>query len=117
VARFVLLEHARATDRRQTSFDEARLIGGAVAPARVGGADPTAEDALLLDHLDGCLQQLTAADRALILDYYAGDDRDRIARRRALAARLHLTPNAIAVRACRIRDRLEACVRSKASEV
>src|SRR5262249_28291281 len=113
VARFVLLEHARAADRRQTSFDESRLVGDAVMPVQVGGPHPAPEDAL--DQLEGCRQQLPGADRALILDYYAGDDRNRIARRRALAVRLHLTPNAVAIRACRIRDRLQTCVRSKAA--
>jgi hypothetical protein len=36
----------------------------------------------------------------------------KIALRRKLAARLGVTMNALSIRACRIRDRLEACVRA-----
>ena len=111
VARFVFLEHVRSADRRHTSLDETRAVADAAALARLAGVDDTAEEARH-DDLERCLQQLSAADRALILDYYAGDDRDRIASRRALAARLQLTPNAVTIRACRIRDRLEACVKA-----
>ena len=114
VARFVFLEHVRAADRRQTSLDETRAAADAAAIARLAGVDHTAEETRL-DDLERCLQQLSADDRALILDYYAGDDRDRIASRRALAARLQLTQNAVTIRACRIRDRLEACVKARSS--
>ncbi len=114
VARFVFLEYVRAADRRQMSLDETRTAPDTTALVRLGEEDPAAVDALL-DTLERCLQQLTPSDRALILDYYAGDDRDRIARRRALAARLRLTPNAVTIRACRIRDKLEACVTVRSS--
>ena len=114
VARFVFLEHVRSADRRQTSLDEMRAVADAAALARLAGVDDTAEEARH-DDLERCLQQLSGADRALILDYYAGDDRDRIASRRALAARLQLTQNAVTIRACRIRDRLEACVTAHSS--
>ena len=114
VARFVFLEHVRSADRRQTSLDETRAVADAAALARLAGVDRTAEEAPF-DDLERCLQQLSANDRLLILDYYAGDDRDRIASRRALAARLQLTPNAVTIRACRIRDKLEACVKAHSS--
>jgi DNA-directed RNA polymerase specialized sigma24 family protein len=114
VARFVFLEHVRGADRRLASFDETRAVADAAALARLVGADRIAEEARL-DDLDRCLQQLSANDRALILDYYAGDDRDRITSRRALAARLQLTPNAVTIRACRIRDKIEACVKARSS--
>ena len=114
VARFVFLEHVRSADRRRTSLDETRAVADAAALARLAGEDRPAEEARF-DDLERCLQQLSASDRALILDYYAGADRDRIASRRALAARLQLTLNAVTIRACRIRDRLEACVKARSS--
>jgi hypothetical protein len=46
----------------------------------------------------------------LIVEYYKDAARERIDRRRALAERLGISMNALAVRACRIRDTLEACV-------
>jgi len=64
----------------------------------------------LLDRVDRCLQQLDADERTLILEYYQGEQRTKIEQRRKLAARLGLTPNALSIRACRIRGRLEACV-------
>jgi len=107
-ARFVFLEHLRAADRRQTSLDEGRQVPEpAVHPAAAGDRDARET---LLDRLDRCLQKLNAYDRALILEYYSGGEAERIARRRDLAAQLHLTPNALSIRACRIRDAVEACV-------
>jgi hypothetical protein len=57
-----------------------------------------------------------ASDRELIREYYRGDQRERIANRRALSAKLGLTQNALSIRACRIRSALEACVRRRLSE-
>ena len=114
VARFVFLEYVRAAERRHKSLDDTRTAPDATAPGQLQEDDPAAEEALL-DNLERCLQQLAPDDRALILDYYGGDSRDRIAQRRALAARLRLTPNAVTIRACRIRDKLEACVKARTS--
>lgn len=49
-------------------------------------------------------------DAALILDYYRGEQRAKIEQRRRLAAERALTTNALKIRACRIRDKLEACI-------
>jgi DNA-directed RNA polymerase specialized sigma24 family protein len=75
---------------------------------------PAAEvDETLLAEFEKCLDQLTAADRELIVDYYRADGRSKIEQRRALAARLGITANALTIRACRVRDRLEACVKAR----
>ena len=115
-ARFVFLEYVRGADHRQTSLDEGRGVADLMATqaALPGEADRVADEALL-DGLDLCLQQLNAYDRALILEYYAGDERERIERRRALAGRLNLTLNALSIRACRIRDALEGCLTAPSS--
>jgi DNA-directed RNA polymerase specialized sigma24 family protein len=109
VARFVFLESLRAAERRQTSLSAADGGDPALDPPSRPSPDDEDEDNAL-DRLDRCLAQLAASDRTLILEYYAGTNEERIARRRALAARLQLTPNALSIRACRIRDALEACV-------
>jgi DNA-directed RNA polymerase specialized sigma24 family protein len=115
VARFVFLEYVRGADHRRTSLDEPRSVAKpAVQPTPVEGASRAADEALL-DGLDRCLQRLSAYDRALILEYYAGDEQERIAGRRALAARLRLTLNALSIRACRIRDTLEGCLNAQPS--
>jgi len=109
VARFVFLESLRAAERRQTSLSTADGGDpGLDPPSRPSPDDDDEHNAL--DRLDRCLAQLADSDRTLILEYYSGTNEERIARRRALAARLQLTPNALSIRACRIRDALEACV-------
>jgi DNA-directed RNA polymerase specialized sigma24 family protein len=52
------------------------------------------------------------SDRLLILGYYDLSEGEKIKdNRRELAARLGLTPTNLKVRACRLRDRLERCIR------
>lgn len=115
VARFVFLEYLRGADHRRASLNERHAATDPlVQSAPSEGTDP-ASDESLLDGLDQCLQQLNEYDRALILEYYAGEQPERIKRRRALAARLNLTLNALSIRACRIRDRLEKCLDAQSS--
>ena len=63
-----------------------------------------------LDCLDRCVETLLPEQQSLIVDYYRDERRAKIDGRRALAQRLGITMNALSVRACRIRDTLEACV-------
>ena len=102
VAKFVFLECLRDTARTQAGVAELETRAH---------SDPEAGDReRLLDCLDRCLGQLNADDRELILEYYRGEQRIKIEHRRKLAARLAATPNALSIRACRIRGRIEACV-------
>ena len=110
VAKFVFLEFTREAKRGAAHVDAlARTVD------RARGA-PTVDDEerreALLENLDACLERLSRADRDLILDYYRPADESVAARRQALAKRLGLTTNALAIRACRIRTTLERCVRS-----
>ena len=114
VAKFVLLEHLRQPDRGNASLD---LLAQKGLPRYRGTAslrpDAAGEsEQHLLDCLENCLHELEAEDRQLILDYYQGEQREKIERRRTLAASLGLTMNALSIRACRIRNRVEACLRS-----
>lgn len=103
VARFVFLESVRREPIHSN------LASRTIAAS--DGPDTVAEQReRLLDQVDRCLQQLDANERTLILEYYQGEQRTKIEQRRKLAARLGLTPNALSIRACRIRARLEACV-------
>lgn len=106
VAKFVLLEHLRdpevsrtqEVDIRERTRDAVAEPGGSAAAERLARC------------LDRCLSALDPGERTLILDYYRPDQPVRIERRRHLAASLQLTANALAIRACRIRDKLERCV-------
>jgi DNA-directed RNA polymerase specialized sigma24 family protein len=107
VAKFVLLESYRQRAR------ESEVNFGDNGPKRL--------DTLMTDDtvearertfacLERCLEKCTTAERQLILDYYrtpAGKASDH---RKELAARLGLTANSLAIRASRIRARLEICV-------
>ncbi len=107
VARFVLLEDIRAA-RRSVPFDEARMGGRqGLSPALDAGDDPARQ---ALACLGRCLGRLKPEDRELIVEYYRDAKRERIDRRRALAAKFGITMNALGIRAWRLRASLEACV-------
>jgi DNA-directed RNA polymerase specialized sigma24 family protein len=106
VAKFVLLEHLRHPDSRRGP--NLNLAEQARDPAVAPGEPPIQER--MLECLDRCLSALERADRELILEYYRDGRGARIERRRRLAASLQLTANALAIRACRLRDKLERCV-------
>jgi DNA-directed RNA polymerase specialized sigma24 family protein len=108
VAKFVFLEYLRQSAQSRAGLAESR---------RTPEPEPPADDQeQRLDCLDQCLERLSADDQALILDYYRGTQRERIEARRALAARLALSPNALTIRACRIREKLVACLRNCSGE-
>lgn len=60
--------------------------------------------------LQTCSQKLPGDDRELIVRYYYGEQRVKLDNRKALAAERGMTPNALNIKACRIRDKLRACV-------
>jgi hypothetical protein len=104
LARFVFLEYLRGADRGQANFED--------IAASVGMVSAEAGDTFL-EYLDDCLQQLERSDRELILEYYRGEQAGKIEHRRQLAARLGMTANALSIRACRIRSKLESCVSAR----
>jgi len=67
--------------------------------------------------LDGCLDQLGARARVLILDYYGADGAQRIRARQKLAGELGSSLNALRNRALRLRETLERCVRERLKTV
>jgi DNA-directed RNA polymerase specialized sigma24 family protein len=107
VARFVLLEDIRAA-RRSVPFDEARVSGRPGLSFTTEADDEQSRQSLAC--LGRCLGRLKAEDRELIVEYYRDAKRARIDRRRALAATLGITMNALGIRAWRLRASLEACV-------
>jgi DNA-directed RNA polymerase specialized sigma24 family protein len=110
VAKFVLLESLRQRAREPgTSWrDDHKTETLHTAPAD----DTTEERERTMACLERCLEARTPSKRALILDYYATESEPASVRRKRLAERLGLTANSLAIRACRIRSRLESCVRA-----
>jgi DNA-directed RNA polymerase specialized sigma24 family protein len=116
-ARFVFLEYLRSDRRLEKSFEE---LPAADVDAKAGVL-PDENGALIskehrLDCLEECMANLAEKDRDLILEYYRGEQRAKIERRRTLAEGLRLSLNALSIRACRIRNRLELCVRECSKE-
>jgi DNA-directed RNA polymerase specialized sigma24 family protein len=110
VARFVFLEYLRNPELGEFPDDRAGS-----AKAHLFTAHDTSQEQRerekRLECLGRCLEQLEPRDRELISSYYTGEQRVKIDNRRALAARMAITMNALSIRACRIRDKLEDCVR------
>jgi DNA-directed RNA polymerase specialized sigma24 family protein len=109
VARFVFHEYLRRSND-EVSLDAVSSEAGASDPAVSGSDDEEKHREHLLDCLDRCTEKLDPAQRDLIIRYYHGEQRIKIENRNALARQLGITINALSIRACRIRDKLEACV-------
>jgi DNA-directed RNA polymerase specialized sigma24 family protein len=111
-AKFVFMEYLRSGTRSDTSLGE---LSPAEVDSVLGAASGPDDEAESKEHLsaclEGCLAKLGLADRDLILEYYRGEQRTKIESRRGLAANLRLSVNALSIRACRIRNKLEICVR------
>jgi DNA-directed RNA polymerase specialized sigma24 family protein len=111
IARYVFLEYLRDKERENVPLDlmpEQPRPDDWKATERVNDED--AKEAML-SCLETCISELSTANRNIILGYYAGNARIKIENRRSLAQSLGITMNALSIRACRIRDKLEACVR------
>jgi len=108
VARYVLLEHLRDAQKGKVMVEN--------ISRHHPGAEPHADDETerkekMLNCLEKCILQLDPVGHKIITQYYVGKERVKIEHRRELAASLGLSVNALSIRACRVRDKLEACVR------
>jgi len=112
VARFVFMEQMRETQKDGALANELRRQTRAGDLAASGGADDERKlKEQRLNCLEECLSKLESLSREIITRYYVGKARVKIEQRRSLAEELGITMNALSIRACRIRDKLEACVR------
>jgi DNA-directed RNA polymerase specialized sigma24 family protein len=113
VAKFVFLEALRADKRspfnRPLAATNASNLSAQSATLLEADA-ASAQKEKVADCLQRCLEHLSTEDRELIVEYYRGQQRSKIERRAALAARLGLTANALSIRAYRVRQRLEICM-------
>ena len=113
-AKYVFLEYLRRDEQGHASFEEL-VESGKLRPAAAAGTgedDGASAQEQLLRYLEQCLAKLGDADRELILEYYRGEGGTKIQTRRQIAERLGVSANALSIRACRIREKVETCVRS-----
>jgi len=106
VARFVFMEHLRETHKGDAALNEMQKK----SPDYSAAAEVDSKEKFL-DCLEQCTGKLEPTNRRIITGYYVGKERVKIENRRALAESLGITMNALSIRACRIREKLEACVR------
>lgn len=109
-ARFVFLESLRSKEKRHISLDDS------LHQLAAADEDEKEQKEKLLACLEDCTGKLEAQNREIILGYYAGAERAKIENRRAIAGRLAISVNALSIRACRIRDKLEICVKKCAEK-
>ncbi len=80
-------------------------------PIHLANSNSNADEMEMQDRcLAKCLQELTEQEREFILDYYKGEKSGKIQNRQRLMEKLELTPQAMRVRAFRLRTRLQKCV-------
>ena len=103
VARMVLKEEIREREREFVPLDE---IGDRIPEEPPAPPEPEAREVCF----DRCLDKLAPESKSLILDYYQEERRAKIELRQQLAERLRIPPNALRIRAHRIRINLEKCI-------
>jgi DNA-directed RNA polymerase specialized sigma24 family protein len=111
VARHVFLESLRGAGRENMRLEDLRREPRGASFSAAEADDERRIKEKMLDCLERCVGELEPQSRELIVRYYSGKERIKIENRRALAQSLEITVNALSVRACRIRDKLEACVK------
>lgn len=115
IAYNVLREYWKDAERKTVELE-------ALPTARHPSHDPAderradeerAERERRLDCLTHCLAEQTPEQRAFLAAYHTGaSGAERIEARRRLAAELGVELNALRIRACRARDRIEKCLRA-----
>jgi DNA-directed RNA polymerase specialized sigma24 family protein len=115
-ARFVYLESLRSGGHRERSLEETSGASGRGLTLSAPFDADSESQQKMMGRLEDCLEKLQTGERELILEYYRGERREKIERRRELAMKLGLTLNALAIRAARIRSRLEQCVTGGADD-
>jgi DNA-directed RNA polymerase specialized sigma24 family protein len=102
VARMVLMEARKERERAPLPLDE--------APEIRNERTDIEESDRRFNCFDRCLESLAPENRQLIMEYYREERRAKIALRQQLAERYRIQPNALRIRAHRIRMSLEMCI-------
>ena len=103
VARLVFLESLREREKERKKLNH--------RPEAEDDEEEAREKESHLSCLDRCLEALTPENRQLIVDYYSELNDSNIAGRKLIAKRLGISTTALRIRAHRLRERLQSCVR------
>lgn len=102
IARMLLLEIARTREKARAALN--------LLPEMQSVDTESDEAQNRVNCLRQCLAALPEKSRELITKYYEGDGPAKIKRRKELAAELGMELNALRIRACRLREKLEECM-------
>jgi RNA polymerase sigma factor (sigma-70 family) len=102
IARMLLLEIARNKEKERAAIN--------LLPDTQSLDIESDEAQNRINCLRQCLAALPEKSRELITEYYEGDGPAKINRRKELAADLGMQLNALRIRACRLREKLEECM-------
>jgi DNA-directed RNA polymerase specialized sigma24 family protein len=116
VARLLLLERFRAKAMEPLQLEEVSPPAVEAADAAVERERELAEREALLECFERCLSLLPEEGRAFLVEYYREEKGAKIEARKEQARRLGIPLNALRLRACRLRSRLERCVRECAGD-
>src|SRR5437870_2999188 len=106
------MEHLRAAQKQNTLHADIRSLFTPSTNTAISEVDDkeTLKEKMLVC-LEQCARKLESLNREMIIRYYVGKGHSKIENRHALADELGISINALSIRACRIRDRLEACIK------
>ncbi len=107
VARYVLMGFKRPSPRVISLNDLPEI------PGPNQGHDADVDYQRELDCLNQCLRQLNSRNRGLVLEYYSSQESTHITHRQELARTFGISMNNLRVKAKRIREGLEACVKRR----
>jgi RNA polymerase sigma factor (sigma-70 family) len=112
IARNVLREHWDSARPGSSSLDDVSPARLAQHPVHLQQAEQERQEhEQRLACLERCLRGLDARQQELIRGYYQGETAVKIENRKRLAGKLGIELNALRIRALRIREKLEDCVR------
>lgn len=106
IARFVFKEYGRNLERQSESLEENPNV------QNLAGKDKSDEyEILRFDCLEKCLSVMDLETRRLLIAYHDTDERTMIPTRKRLADSLEISLNTLRIRVCRLKGKLENCVR------
>jgi DNA-directed RNA polymerase specialized sigma24 family protein len=108
VAQFVFKENLRNPARQSESLEENPNVQNF---AEKSGTRNDESENLRFDCLEKCLSAMDLETRKLLIAYHDTDDRTMIPTRRLLAESLEISLNTLRIRVCRLKSKLENCVR------
>ena len=108
VAQFVFKENLRNLARQNEPLEENPNVRNF---AEKSGTEEVETEDLRFDCLEKCLSAMDSETRKLLIAYHDTDERTMIATRRRIAESLEISLNTLRIRVCRLKNKLENCVR------